>query len=314
MSSGFKLPKDVPAPGHLIEIGNSWLHVHVLGTESPAIVLESGIAATSLSWALVENELSAISRVVMYDRAGLGWSGPAGSPRTPEVIAQELRLALDKTGVQPPFLLVGHSFGGIVVQAFAARHPTEVCGLVLLDPLDPGEWCPLTPGRRHMLDRGIRLSRRGALLARAGVVRASLSLLLAGNQLMPRLAARLTSGRGGSSLTDRIAGEVRKLPRSLWPAIAWHWCQAKNFEGMAQHLECLPESAASVRHLRIDPSIPVEVLLQESAGAREFPAGWPVQHVAGSGHWVQLDRPDVVIDSVRRTMSGPTQRLPEPNP
>jgi pimeloyl-ACP methyl ester carboxylesterase len=302
MPQKLELPQHVPPPGRLVDIGTCVLHVHVQGEGAPAVILEAGIAATSLSWALVESDLAACCRVVTYDRAGLGWSGPARSPRTPGVIAQELRTALQVLGVNGPFVLVGHSFGGIVVQSFARRFPAEVRGLVLLDPFDPAEWCPLSPQRKAMLDRGIRLSRRGAFLARMGVVRASLRFLLAGNQIIPRLAARLSSGHGGSSLTGRLAGEVRKLPRELWPAIAWHWCQAKNFEGMARHLESLAESAAEAADIQLEESLPVSVLLAEDGGERQFPSAWDVQRLPGSGHWVQLDRPDLVVAAVKRTI------------
>ena len=257
-------------PGQMVRVGESILHMHVSGSGRPPIILEAGIAATSLSWALVESALAGLSTVVSYDRAGLGWSGPARTPRRPGIIASELREGLVKLGLGPPYLLVGHSFGGIVVQRFAGLFPEEVQGLVLADPLHPSEFCPLTPRKERMIARGAALSRRGAMLARAGVVGFSLRVLLAGNRWIPQVAARLTSGRGGAGVTDRLAGEIRKLPRELWPVIAWHWSQAKNFSGMAMHLESLPSSCAEMAENSIDASIPVTVLLAEQATRAEL--------------------------------------------
>lgn len=293
-------PSHFPPPGRMIDIGGCRLHVRISGSGSPAVVLEAGIAATSLSWALVEPELAKFTTVISYDRAGLGWSGPSTSPRTPGAIAAELRRGLELAGISGQLILVGHSFGGLVVRRFARDYREVTAGVVLVDPLDPAEWCPLTSERRRMLMRGVALSRRGALLARMGVVRSSLSFLLSGNRLVPRLAARLSSGSGGSGFTDRIAGEIRKLPRELWPSIAFHWSQAKSFEGMARHLESLPESAADLALCEGEVSpVPVTLLLAERAPRPATPAHWSLRIAERAGHWIQLDRPDLVIGAVR---------------
>ncbi len=289
-------------PGRLVRAGESVLHLRTSGAGAPPIVLEAGIAATSLSWALVETALAGLSTVVSYDRAGLGWSGPARTPRLPGIIASELREGLAELGLAPPYLLVGHSFGGIVVQRFAGLFPKDVTGLVLVDPLQPAEFCPLTAGKERMVERGASLARRGAILARAGIVGFSLRVLLSGNRWIPQIAARLTSGRGGSGLTDRLVGEVRKLPRETWPVIAWHWSQAKNFTGMAMHLESLPESCAEMSDNSVDPAIPVTVLLAQHAVEPNYPKNWRVIRAIGSGHWVQLDRPELVVDAVRKML------------
>ncbi len=285
-------------PGRMVEVRGTPLHLHPSGSGTPTVVLEAGIAATSLSWALVQAEIARRTTVVSYDRAGLGWSGPCVTARTPSVIAAELQEALHVAGLPGPYILVGHSFGGLVVQRFAALYPGDVLGAVLVDALAASEFCPMTAAKSRMLSRGIRLSRRGALLARWGVVGASLRILLAGNQLVPKLAARLTSGSGGAGLTDRLAGEIRKLPRNLWPAIAWHWSQAKNFEGLARHLECLPESATEMSTSRMDAAVPVIAIVAENSGSAGFPAHWTVIRAHGSGHWIQLDRPDLVVAAV----------------
>ncbi|MBS1872009.1 MAG: alpha/beta hydrolase [Acidobacteria bacterium] len=285
-------------PGRIVEAGRSRVHMRVSGEGSPVVVLEAGVGATSLSWALVEPALAARTTVVSYDRAGLGWSGPVVTPRTPGVVAEELRLGLGAMAVRGPFILVGHSFGGLVVRRFASLYPDETAGVVLVDALEASEFWPLGDQRRMMIERGVRLCRRGATLARLGVVGASLRILLAGNRLLPKVAARMTSGAGGAGLTDRLAGEIRKLPRELWPVIAWHWSQAKNFEGLAAHLEMLPASCREAREGDWDSPAPVTAIVADRRPMKDAPAGWRVERAEHSGHWVQLDRPELVVAEV----------------
>lgn len=287
-------------PGCIVEVGESRMHVRIRGSGSPTVVFEAGIAATSLSWALVEPAVSSWTTAVTYDRAGLGWSGPAVTPRTPTVAARELRSALDIAGAKAPFVVVGHSFGALVAKRFASLFPVETVGVVLVDALRVSEFWPLSPPKAAMVERGVRLARRGAVLAKLGIVGGSLRVLLAGNRLVPKVAAWLSSGSGGAGFTDRLAGEIRKLPSESWPVIAWHWSQAKNFEGMAKHLETLPESCREMSECALSDSIPVTALIAEKAPMDGLPGSWRVLRAEGSGHWVQLDRPELVISEIER--------------
>jgi pimeloyl-ACP methyl ester carboxylesterase len=116
-------------PGRMAGIGaGRRLHVRELGSGSPAVILESGIAATCLNWHGVQETLAGFTRVVSYDRGGLGWSDPCATPRTCSNLAGELRTALRAAAVDPPYVLVGHSFGGLVVCCFALLFPEDVAG------------------------------------------------------------------------------------------------------------------------------------------------------------------------------------------
>lgn len=285
----------------MVDAAGGRFHLYETGAGPVPVVLEAGIAATSLSWALVQQEVEKFARVISYDRAGLGWSDPLPGARTPARIAAELRAVLRAASIAPPYLLVGHSFGGLVVERFAIDHPDEAAGVVLVDALSPAEFFPLTAQKRAMLARGISLSRRGGVLARMGVVRLCLGLVLGGNQVLPKLAARVSSGSGGEGLTARLAGEIRKLPRQVWPMVASHWSMPKSFESMARHLESLPESCAEMSNARL-PDVPVTVI---SAAANQHGPGVRLPETARlvtaerSGHWVQLDQPEVVVEEIR---------------
>jgi len=303
-----------PAPGRLIDLGGYRLHIHVMGEGSPPVVFEAGIAATSLSWRLVQPQVAALTCTASYDRAWLGWSDANPQPQTIWRIVEELRSLLDRAGLPRPRILVAHSFGGLVACAYRARYPAEIAGMVLVDPVAAGEWCEPSESHRKMLRRGILLSRRGGWLARLGVVRIALNLLAAGGRRFPKAVAQVSSGRG-AAVTERIVGEVRKLPPEVWPMIQSHWCNPKCFEGLARHLEALPESAgtvaAEVAAGRAGRDVPIIVLSAANASAEqraehEQLARWfqgRLEIVPVSGHWMQLDRPDVVIGAIEEVVS-----------
>jgi pimeloyl-ACP methyl ester carboxylesterase len=192
-----------PPLGRLIDIGSASLHVHTIGEGSPPVVFEAGVAATSLSWQLVQTEIAKFTQTASYDRAGLGWSGASLQPRTIWDVADELRTLMDRADISKPRILVAHSYGALVAIAYAVRHPPEIAGMVLVDPVATCEWGEPSESHLKTLRRGILLSRRGALLARLGVVRLALSLLAAGSQRLPKMIARASSGRG-AAITDQV--------------------------------------------------------------------------------------------------------------
>jgi len=214
---------------------------------------------------------------------------------------------LQAADVSPPYVLAGHSFGGLLVRAYAVKYPDQVAGLVLIDPLGAGEWLRPSAEQARVLRRGVRLSRRGALLARLGVVRFSLAVLSGGGRLLPQLIAKLSSGRGESTVS-RIVGEVRKMPPETWPMVQAHWCQPKSFLGMAGYLASLPKSSAECAQLRELGGMPVTILsaanskpaeiAERDAMARNSPHGRHI--IAGkSGHWIHLDEPELVVQAIR---------------
>jgi pimeloyl-ACP methyl ester carboxylesterase len=275
-----------PPPGRLVDIGGRNLHVYEVGAGSPTVILESGLAASSLSWRIVQEEIAKFTRVISYDRAGLGWSDPAPAQPTLARLVSDLH-GLLRT-VPPPYILVAHSFGSAVVSAYSRRFGDNIRGLALVDPLRPEDWSPLPDDRRRMLARAVRLSRRGATLARLGVVGWCLRAFLAGARWLPRLVTAAAAG-DGAALMGRLAGEVAKMPRELWPMVASNWSNPKAFLAMAEQLEALPGIAAEL--LAAPPlQIPVIVLTPP----------------AGGGHWIQLDQPSVVIEAVRRLVQSTT--------
>jgi pimeloyl-ACP methyl ester carboxylesterase len=300
--------RSLPPPGRLID----GMHVDILGAGAPPVIFEAGIAATSLSWALVQPQVAKLTQTVIYDRAGLGWSRSPRSPRLVWNLVDELREMLRQAQVAAPRVLVAHSYGGLIALAYTARHPAEVAALILVDPVGIGEWADPTASQRAMLGRGIFLSRCGEILARVGLVRFALMLVAAGSRRIPRLIAHASSGPRGAAFTERIAGEIRKLPREVWPAIQAHWSDPKSFRAMAAYLQALPENARAVLNAATGFDIPLVVLSAGNSSpaqradhervARLSTRG-RLEIVADSGHWILLDRPDLVIQEIERAVS-----------
>ena len=294
-----------PAPGRSIAVPGGALHCVGQGIGSPTVVLEAGVSGSSVSWRPVQHELARHMRVLAYDRAGYGWSPRIRTPRTTEQLCEELAAMLEASGARGPYVLVGHSFGGLLLRHLAARRPELVAGLVLVDPLEPVEWWPLSETQAYRLGRGVALARRGAWLAQLGVVRLGLDLLLAGSRTMPKLLARASSGKG-AVVTDRLVGEIRKLPRELWPIVKAQWCQPKGFRTLAEYLARLPETCAEEPDPQALANLPLIVI---SAGKtapavieahrRTAALSARGRHIIaeGSGHWVQLDCPELVVEA-----------------
>src|SRR5438309_5962518 len=121
-----------PAPGKLVDIGGYRLHINCTGTGSPTVILDAGLGGTSLDWSKVQPAVAGFTRVCSYDRAGYGWSDTGPGPRTSQQIVKELHLLLVHAQISGPYLLVGHSLGGLNMRLYAYRYPGEVAGMDLL--------------------------------------------------------------------------------------------------------------------------------------------------------------------------------------
>lgn len=297
-------------PGRFIDVGGHGLHVTCSGSGSPVVLLESGIAASSLSWAVVQPQIAAFTRVCAYDRAGLAWSEPASCPRTFAGIVDELGSVLAATAPDERYILVGHSFGSFLVSAFAARQSSRVAGLVLVDPAT--EWLATTPHRARLLWGGRKLSRIGALLARVGVVRACLALLSGGAPGAPRQFVKVFGPTAARTL-ERLVGEVRKLPPEIHPIVQALWCDPKCFHAMADHLAVLERDREAIARVVPPRDVPLVVissgdqpaeqlaihrrLVEEAVSGRHIVA-------ARSAHWIQFDEPALVATAVRELVES----------
>jgi pimeloyl-ACP methyl ester carboxylesterase len=241
----------------------------------------------SLDWNLVQNEIGQTTQVCAYDRAGMGWSEPGPQPRTPGQIAGELHTLLANAGIAGPYVLVGHSVGGKNVRMFALQHPEEVAGMVLVDSRSEVADSPVVPGARQDLPQvtGSEWSLYGALRW-VGLVR-----LIGASQWGP------------STLSEQTRTELALF------ATGQRGLDATAAESLAM--------TADNEQLHSAPSLgdlPLIVLAADES--MNTTPRWPeAQHqqaamstngqltvVEGSSHYIQLDKPAVVIVAVQQVV------------
>ena len=139
-----------PIPGELVDVGLYQLHIYCTGSGSPAVILESGLGDSYISWKKVQPQIAKFTRVCSYDRAGLGFSYYTRHPSTSKHFAQELHTLLHNAGIPPPYVLVGHSMGGFTVRLYASLYRSEVAGMVLVDSSHPEQQKRLPPALNDM--------------------------------------------------------------------------------------------------------------------------------------------------------------------
>ncbi len=182
----------------------------------------------------------------------------------------------------------------------------------MVDPVTQSSWANASDEQLRRLRAGARLARRGAWLAQMGIVRAALAMLMGGGRKFPKLVGRASAGQG-NGVIERLIGEVGKLPPETHGMIAAHWSRASSFRTLAAYLECLPASARQALTMPVPAEIPLTILSAANATRDELAerATWTAanqnaQHrqVEGTGHWLQLDRPDLVAAAIREAVSG----------
>lgn len=163
----------LPPHGQMIDVGGYSLHLYCLGQNTDGrstVILESGLGATSSSWAWIQPEVAKTTRVCSYDRAGMGWSDASPMPRDAQHIATELHTLLQNAEIPGPYVLAGWSYGGLYVRAYADQYRDEVAGLVLIDSSSP-EQCISTPAAQAQCDSTAKLFTITPILARLGIMR-----------------------------------------------------------------------------------------------------------------------------------------------
>lgn len=269
-----------------------------------AVIFESGIGATHLNWLPIQNSVSAFAQTASYDRAGLGWSGPATTPRTPSNVAMELHSLLKNAGIEAPYVLVGHSFGGFVMRRFASEYPDEVAGVVLVDPMRCEEWPPVNAAKQASVDRGVRLCGLAAPIAQLGVARFAVTSLLCRSGRASRWLTQ-AGGDGAKHVMGRVRTEIGKIPPAIRPMVAAHWSRPDFYVGVQAHVRSVPDSVREMLAAEPIRDIPVRVLTPDSSEPLSQSSldaiGDNIKQiiVPESAHWLHLDQPEFVIDTIR---------------
>lgn len=160
-----------PMPGQLIDVGGHRLHLSCTGSGSPTVVIQPAAGETSSDLGSIPEAVARDTTVCVYDRAGRGWSEPAGTTQDAAQIAKDLHTLLQRGNVPGPYVVAGHSFGGLCTLTFAARYPDEVVGMVLVDSSAPAAKPSATPSHGGSYDLTGRVSALLSTTVRFGLGR-----------------------------------------------------------------------------------------------------------------------------------------------
>jgi pimeloyl-ACP methyl ester carboxylesterase len=309
-----RLRKHFPPPGKLIYLPDHKLKLHLYlsgggnGKEgNPTIVFESGLGSGCLDWHLLQTNLGQTNRVVSFDRPGYGWSAPRKGGCSPRQLAEELHALLQQAGITPPYVLVGHSLGGLIVQYFTHLYPQEVAGLVLVEAVHPHQFSRLPAKIR----RSHKLAVWGWALIHSlsyvGVMRlllAPLKLTQYPSALRPAVKWTLTLPKTYRAIRTELKG--------LLAPHAQNQSQNEEYSPLPLLFDHLPlvVLTASRRHLKqkVDPAFEKNWQQLQTELAR-LSASSTHRVVADSGHYLHLDQPQVVLEAVRAVVEATNHKL-----
>jgi pimeloyl-ACP methyl ester carboxylesterase len=289
----------------VIDVGGRRMNIVCVGSGSPTVILDAGLGGGAAAWARVQTRAARQTRVCAYDRAGMGFSDPAAAPRDAAAIVRDLRALLRGAKVVPPYVLVGHSSGGIFVRLYADRYPNEVVGLVLVDPDSEYE---------NDADRKI--------------VPALPQLTRANNKQIEDCALNVSEGK--CPFFPSLPEYQQKLRAAGCPQIAWWSCAVAEvvaeqrmrpafWHDMAFETEALDQSYAEIRAAqRSYGNLPLIVLKDSEDGDIDYGPG-PISVAQQRKMWqigVQLDEDTARLSSVGAVfvVAGSTHMIPSEHP
>lgn len=291
-----------PPPGKLVDVGGRKMHIDCRGTGSPTVVFESGLGTGgAIDWTLVHDEIASFTRACAYDRAGIMWSDAKDTQQRASAVADDLHALLKGAGITGPLVLVGHSIGGPYTRTYVGKYGEQVAGLVMVDASHPDQVARL--GKAVKVDahpgQAGWIMHTATALSWTGIVRFAMA----------------NAGQG-------------KLPKDAAARMAAY--ASKSVHGATSELDGFDRTMDDARAVRSFGNRPVIVLtamapfkpaelkglsLKASDGAR-FKQEWKAlnaeqaalstrgrqQVVGDAGHYIQIDRPDVVIAAVREVV------------
>lgn len=287
-----------PMEGRLVNVEGRGMHINCAGDGSPTVILESGLGESYLSWRKVQPEIAKFTRVCSYDRAGLGYSDPSPRPRTSQVIADELHALLQAASIPSPYVMVGHSMGGYDVRVYNHAYRNEVVGMVLVDASHPDQEKRFPPELKSM---------EGSW-----------------HREMEFIAASMPFG------IPRLLGLCESYVPSRAADCNWH-----NAREQLAETKTFPESAAQASATGSLGDLPLVVLSHDPDKpssdlppdlAKSTNEAWEKMQVElahlstrgtqtvakNSSHYIQMDRPDLVIEAVRNVVDQARQTPPKP--
>ena len=298
-----------PPLGQLVDIEARKLHLWLQGEGNVTVVFDSGLGQTGLIWSLVIQKLH-FARLCVVDRAGYGWSSPGPYPRTSLQVVQELHTALQNGNIPGPYILVGHSWGGMNMLLFASLYPNEVAGLVLVDAYNADVYT-----RKHNLFHHYMSSLRRTF--RYAAIAGSIGLL--------RLLVQI-------GVTSILPEFITKQPQDVRQSLLVGYLNGQNFFTAIAENAVIETSAAQIRDLQSTLDIPLVVLTHGQPSMfvsltkldaeiaeetwQHSQADMATRSSRGrliiakeSGHDIHVDQPDLVVQAIQIVMNESTSEI-----
>ena len=291
-------------PGRMVDVGGYRLHLYCTGQGSPTVVLESGLGGPALQWALVQQKLDQTTQVCSYDRAGLGWSDVGPGPRTSQQMARELHTLLHNAGVEGPYVLVGHSLGGLNVRLFAHEYPDETAGIVLVASGSENDIARMPPEYGKIEESNKQSDRLFITLTRFGLAR------IAGNVGLLSSYTNLLSKFPADQQKEFVALTFYRT--QYWGTAYAEW-------------SAVTESRAQAAATGSLGDLPL-VVLSGSPDVSRLPASFPVEQIKKTfqdlqvelaslssvsthivcdtcDHYMPMTNPDIVVDAINEELA-----------
>lgn len=298
MTSRSRAAREFPPQGKLVDIGGRRMQLDCRGSGSPTVVFESGLDINgSLSWSAVHDEIAKTTRACAYSRAGIMWSDPKDGPQNAKAIAQDLHATLVKAGEKVPFVLVGHSLGGPYIMTYTKYFGSEVAGLVFVDASHPDQVQRFNAVTSYSPSDMIMLIKAGVAFAWTGAVR-MVPLATQGVPHQPPKAVQAMAAYAPTSLAHLLK-EIESVDQTLAEAGSFRQLGSRPVYVLTSMMP-LPEEALTALKLTPEQGRQYKEIWK-AMHAEE--ASWSSQSrqqlVADANHYIQFDRPDIVIEAVR---------------
>lgn len=286
--------------GKLVNVDGLTMHINCTGDGGPAVILDSGLGDSYVSWRKVQPEIAKFARVCSYDRAGLGYSNSTSEPRTSKVIAEQLHALLQAAQIPPPYILVGHSMGGYDVRVYASLYRNDVIGMALVDASHPDQENRLPPELKGMEGNWLReaefleyttpfgIPRLLGFCDENPVVRAADCNFQTAREAVAELKAFNTSAAQAAA-----SGSLGDMPLAVL-----------SHDPAKPSSEFPPDLNKTVNQAW--DKMQDELAHLSTGGTRTI--------AKNSGHYIQSDRPDVVIEAVRNVTEDARQLQTAPAP
>lgn len=257
--------------GIMVEVNDHRLHARICGEGAPSVVIISGLGSPSAEWWYLQDDIAEQATVVTFDRAGYGLSDYGPLPRTNRRISEELFELLERAGISPPYLLIGHSAGGLMAQYFARMYPGLVGSMVLVDSLSP------EAGRIRDLDAP-EYQKRASIPA---IMKELNRILELDDDQFVEIAPSIMGTR-----YENLTGPIKDL-------IVQQHLDRKMYRTMLHEMEVWEENISRVQELEPFPPIPLKVICRDSAVMIDemMQMGIPEEEaIAAEGIWGEVNK------------------------